>query len=185
MTKGFELLAPTRELLPHYAAAVARGWSSNNVRDVSGEHLAAIREDPEAFLRDLVDVNTLEPLPDGRKVPRLPFHVFWMWDGEFCGHASLRFQRGTEELPADVVGHIGYAVVPWKRGRGYAAKTVALLLPIAHTEGLARVMIACDEDNEASKRVILKCAGRLASRGPHPHIPGKTLLTFRVDTRAS
>ena len=95
----------------------------------------------EAFLRDAVSLDVPVILPDGRKVPRLPFHPFWMWDGEFCGSTSLRFQRGTEELPPHCTGHIGYAVVPWKRGRGYATKALRMLLPIARAEGLARVMV--------------------------------------------
>jgi hypothetical protein len=77
-------------------------WSPNNLRDVGQEQLAAIRDGPEAFLSDAVSLDVPVILPDGRKVPRLPFHPFWMWDGEFCGYTSLRFQRGTEELPPHV-----------------------------------------------------------------------------------
>jgi predicted acetyltransferase len=112
----------------------------------------------------------------------LAFHKFWLWDATFCGSASLRFQRGTEELPAHCSGHIGYAVVPWKRGRGYASKALALLLRLARAEGLPRVMLTCDRDNEASKRIIGKCGGRLAGEGPDPHRPGRVQLTFWVET---
>jgi predicted acetyltransferase len=119
------------------------------------------------------------------RCPRLPFHAFWLWDGAFCGSASLRFQRGTDELPPYVSGHIGYAVVPWKRGRGYASRTLILLLPIARDEGLRRVMLTCESDNEASKRIILKCGGRLAGEGPSPHATGKTQLTFWIETGAA
>jgi predicted acetyltransferase len=41
-----------------------------------------------------------------------------MWDGEFCGSIGLRWLPGTEELPPHCLGHIGYAVVPWKRRLG-------------------------------------------------------------------
>ena len=54
-----------------------------------------------------------------------------MWDGEFCGSIGFRWQPGTSTLPPYVLGHIGYAVVPWKRGRGYATQALALLLPEA------------------------------------------------------
>jgi predicted acetyltransferase len=184
MSNGFELVAPSIERLPQYAAALVRGWSPDNLRDVSQEQLAAIRKDPEAFVRDAVSLDVPVILPDGRKVPRLPFHPFWMWDGEFCGYTSLRFQRGTEELPPYCTGHIGYAVVPWKRRRGYATKTLLMLLPIARAEGLVRVMVTCDDDNEASRRAIVSSGGRLAGRGPSPLVNGKTLLTFWIDTSA-
>ena len=54
-------------------------------------------------------------LPDGTQVARLPGFVRWMWDGEFCGQIGFRWQFGTEALPPHCLGHIGYAVVPWKR----------------------------------------------------------------------
>jgi predicted acetyltransferase len=80
-------------------------------------------------------------------------------------------------------GHIGYAIVPWKRGRGYATKALGMLLPIARAEGLARVMVTCDDDNEASRCVIASNGGKLAGRGLiNPLVDGKTLLTFWIDT---
>ena len=61
-------------------------------------------------------------LPDGTTAARLPGFRLWLWDTEFCGSIGLRWQPGTSELPAHVLGHIGYAVVPWKEGHGYAKK---------------------------------------------------------------
>ena len=100
-------------------------------------------------------------LGNGAEVPRLPGCERWIWDGEFCGRINLRFLEGTEALPAFVSGHIGYAVVPWKRRRGYATEALRLMLPLARAEGLARVEITCDADNEASRRVILANGGVL------------------------
>src|SRR5260370_1107296 len=82
-----------------------------------------IAADGDAFLASLVDKEAAgDPitLPDGMTVPRLPGYRRWLWDGEFCGSIGLRWQRGTEALPPYCLGHIGYAVVPWKQGRGYA-----------------------------------------------------------------
>src|SRR5262245_57689195 len=109
------LLEPNIELLPGYAAALARGWSPNNVEDVSATQLASIREDAAGFLTSLLSQTGTITLPDGSEVPRLPGRIRWMWDGEFAGHIGMRWQPGTDALPAHVLGHIGYAVVPWKR----------------------------------------------------------------------
>jgi predicted acetyltransferase len=63
-----------------------------------------------------------------------------------------------------VLGHIGYAVVPWKRGRGYATKALALLLPEARTEGLTYVELTTDADNLPSQKVITNNGGTLVER---------------------
>ena len=120
-----QLLEPSLVHLPGYAEALARGWSPNNVRDVSAEQLDAIRENQEAFVVDLLSQTGTVRLPDGIEIPRLPNRVRWMWDGAFTGHIGLRWQPGTDALPDHVLGHIGFAVVPWKRRRGYASQALA------------------------------------------------------------
>jgi predicted acetyltransferase len=65
----------------------------------------------------------------------LPFRLFWIHDGDFCGSINLRFVRGSEELPPCVSGHVGSAVVPWKRRRGYATRVRAKRLPIVRAAG--------------------------------------------------
>ena len=93
-------------------------------------------------------------LPDGSKVPRLPGYRRWMWDGEFCGSIGFRWQPGHVRPAAYVLGHIGYAVVPWKRRLGYATRALALLLDDARREGLDHVELTTDPDNEPSQKVI-------------------------------
>ncbi len=179
------LLPPTMDRLPAYAAALEAGWSPNTSRDVSGEQLTAIRADPEAFLRDL---NRHEGggtivLPGGKEVTRLPGRVLWMWDGDFCGSINLRLVPGTEDLPPHVSGHIGYAVVPWKRRRGYATRALALMLPVAAEVGLARVLVTCDDDNEFSRRVIEANGGEFVGTTPHADEASKRKLLFWIGIR--
>ena len=133
MEEGMKLVWPSRVHLPSYVAALGRGWSPDNVRGqvAAQEELARITVDANAFLASLVDREAAgDPvtLPDGTKVPRLPGYRRWMWDGEFCGSIGFRWQRGTEALPAHCLGHIGYAVVPWKQGRGYATLALGEIL---------------------------------------------------------
>jgi len=178
-----ELVEPSLDRLPGYVAALEAGWSPNTTRDVSGQQLAAIREDAGAFVRDLTrrEGGTVT-LGNGSAVPRLPGRVLWIWDGEFCGAVNLRFAPGTLDLPVHVSGHLGYAVVPWKRRRGYATRALALLLPVARELGLPRVLATCDAGNAASRRVIEANGGIMAGSAPYPDEPEERKLLYWIDT---
>jgi predicted acetyltransferase len=145
--------------LPHYVAALERGWSPNNMRDVSKEQLALHRKGPERLLEELTRQDGTINIGGGRRVQRLPSRVFWIFDGEFCGVINLRYVPGSEALPAYCSGHIGYAVVPWKQRRGYATAALGMMLPVARALGLARVQVTCDTNNDASRKVILANGG--------------------------
>jgi len=175
------LVRPSLNWLPFYADALARGWSPNTDQDVSREQLLQLRRNPERFLRDLYH-SAMVLLPDGREVPRLPAHDFWISDGEFCGRIGFRFQRGTEDLPVALYGHIGYTIVPWKQRRGYATQALRMILPVCRSEGFSRVLITCDDDNEASRKVILANGGVPAGSVPHNRRPGRVKLKFWVPT---
>ena len=56
-------------------------------------------------------------------------------------------------------GHIGYCVRPTERRKGYAKEMLLLCLEKCRERGLQKVLISCDENNEASRRTILSCGG--------------------------
>ena len=180
------LVWPTLEHLPSYVAALERDWSPDTLRpEAAREELEQIAADPAAFVAAQVDREGAGPpvtLPDGTKMKRLPGYRRWIWDGEFCGVIGLRWQPGTEALPAHVLGHIGFSVVPWKRKRGYATRALALLLEDAAREGLRYVELTTKLENVASQRVIEANRGRLIERFTTPGEYGeRAALRFRID----
>lgn len=182
-----QLMVPSLADLPDYAEALRRGWSPDNVRGAAtaAEHLAAIAADPAGLVAALDDPDARgQPirLPDGTTVPRLPSLTRWIWDDGFCGSVSFRWQPGTTELPAHVLGHMGFAIVPWRRGAGRAAAGLRLLLPEAGARGLAHVDLTTTPDNIASQRTIIACGGRLVERFTKlPAYGGGEALRFRID----
>jgi predicted acetyltransferase len=158
---ALSLVIPSLRYLPGYVDALNTGWSPDNTQDIHGEQLTSIRRDAAAFIADLRGGTGPIRHADGRMTARLPDKMFWLWDGEFCGVIGLRWQIGTHDLPPYVRGHIGYAVVPWKRRRGYAAAALGMVLDEARAVGLERVFLTADEDNVASRRVIERNGGIL------------------------
>ena len=180
------LVWPAREYLSSYVAALELGWSPDNVRGqvATREEINRIAANADAFLASLVDreaIGSPITLPDGTTVPRLPGYRRWMWDAEFCGSIGFRWQRGTEALPPYCLGHIGYAVVPWKQGRGYAKRALRELLLDVKAEGLRYVEITTAPDNVASQRVIEANGGVLVEDFVTPTSLGGTReLRYRV-----
>jgi predicted acetyltransferase len=180
-----QLVKPALDYLPSYLRALQRGWSPDNIRaERTQEEIEAIERNAQAFLDSLEDVEAKGPpvkMPDGSTWPRLPGYRRWIWDGEFCGSIGFRWQPGTNALPEHVLGHVGYAIVPWKRGQGHATRALGLLLPEIRRRGLDYIDVTTDPDNIASQRVVLACGGQFIARTAKPAFyGGGETLRYRI-----
>lgn len=87
-------------------------------------------------------------------------------DGTLVGRTSIRHE--LNDFLLQYGGHIGYAVVPDQRRRGYATEILRQSIEIAHTIGIERVLVTCDAVNTGSVRAIEACGGRLENVVPLP-----------------
>lgn len=102
------------------------------------------------YVRALLDDERTDiERPDGL----VPATTLWFVEGaEYLGRLAIRHELTPFLLEQG--GHIGYDVRPSARRRGHATAMLAASLPFAREIGLERVLVTCDTDNEASRRVI-------------------------------
>lgn len=87
-------------------------------------------------------------------------------DGQPVGRVSVR-HRLTPFL-LEVGGHVGYAVAPEFRRRGYGTQILGQAVHRLAALGVDRVLVTCDDENEASARTIERCGGVLEDVRPRP-----------------
>lgn len=85
-------------------------------------------------------------------VPTYYFRMIHSGNGEELGEINLRYASSLHV--ERYAGHIGFSVHPQHRGNGFAARSVALLLPVAKCLGLDGLWITCDPENIASRRSL-------------------------------
>lgn len=92
-------------------------------------------------------------------------------DGELVGRVSIRHE--LNDYLARYGGHIGYAVRPAFRRRGYATALLRHGLTVTHDLGITRALVTCDVGNEGSERAIIACGGVLETVVEMPDGAGK------------
>ena len=76
---------------------------------------------------------------------------------QIVGRVSIRHE--LNDFLREYGGHVGYGVIPSERGKGYATEILRQALDICAEMKLRKIMISCDVDNLASKKVIEKNGG--------------------------
>jgi predicted acetyltransferase len=81
--------------------------------------------------------------------------------GTMVGRTSIRHELNSFLIHEG--GHIGYAVIPDERRKGYATAILLRSLERARELGIGTALVTCDDDNTGSATVIERCGGILES----------------------
>ncbi len=112
--------------------------------------------DPQEWLAHTALFTDPATVPEG-KVPATQLLGIREADNRLVG--MLQIRHSLNDYLRQYSGHIGYSVRPSERRKGYAKEMLRQALPYCRELGLERVMIACIDTNEASRRTILANGG--------------------------
>jgi predicted acetyltransferase len=153
-----EIQEPSVQYKDSFLAALEEYHKENKKLD---EGVKDPGSDFELFVKNLKE----ESLGINLKEGRVPQTTYWIIDKDgYAGRVSIRHELNEKLLKEG--GHIGYGVIPSKRGQGYGNKALELVLPKARALGLEKVLITCDSTNTASRKIIGKNGGVLENEIP-------------------
>ena len=134
-------------------------------------------EDPKQWLEYCRLCKNPDTVPDGL-VPATQYIFVRESDDKIVGMLQIRhyFNVFLEQYG----GHIGYSVAPSERRKGYASQMLQMSLPKCKELGIQRVLVTCLDDNEASRRTILKNGGKYESTVFEPN-EGINLQRYWID----
>jgi predicted acetyltransferase len=165
-----QLVPPTTSVHASFLAAMeefrAEGRGGAGDDSTVGDELRAHGDtwsDPAVFAAytAALRADTREDAP--RRAGFVPCTTYWYVDGAtWIGRLAVR-HRLTPFLH-EQGGHVGYDVRAALRCRGHATAMLRAALPRVAALGIDPVLITCDEDNTASRKVIETCGGLLEDR---------------------
>ena len=135
-----------------------------------------IRNDFPAYIRRLDEASR----DIGLKPGHVPSTTFWLVANSIQIIGESRLRHWLTTALEHEGGHIGYAIRPSERRKGYGTCILALTLEKARDLGLNRVLLTCDTDNIGSARIIERNGGKLASRGIS-NSSGKPISRYWID----
>jgi len=111
------------------------------------------------FLRKWRNFHEGRHLPD-YLVPATKYFLMEEGNPKILGVIDIR-HRLNDHLLNNPGGHIGYAIAPSERRKGYATEQLRLGLEKCREIGIGPVLITCNKENIASAKVIQKNGGVL------------------------
>lgn len=148
------LIEPSLEYI-HQIEDYLVEFNSQNESLHGGCGLQEIKNVPE-WLTYLSRFKSKDTLPENRVISS-EFMCIRENDNRLLGLINIRHELNEELLFEG--GHIGYSIRPSERNKGYAHEQLRLALIICDDLRIQPILITCNQDNEASRKTILKAGG--------------------------
>lgn len=119
----------------------------------------------EVWLKNIKEDLTREiPKTEGKRVPASLYIAIRKSDKKIVGIIQIR--HILNDFLLNFGGHIGDAIRPSERNKGYCTKMIGLALKKAKALGIGNVLMVCYKDNPASAKTIVKNGGVLENELP-------------------
>lgn len=102
---------------------------------------------------------TKNMIPNEERVPAETYFLVRESDNKIVGMINIRL--ALNDNIKKVGGHIGYAIRPTERRKGYNKINLYLGLLVCQKHGIKEVLLDCDKNNPASAKTILALGGNL------------------------
>ena len=166
-----------------YLAAVREGFYRGVQPPMSETRIRAIEAEFKRYIAGITEQTGTITLPNGEVVPKVPFTLLWLVEGdEFIGEVSIRHRLNAWLLQEG--GHIGYGIRPSRQRQGYGRLILKLALEECRRLGLERVLVTALAANRGSVRIIEANGGRLENELEAPSGDGllrRYWITLRDD----
>lgn len=148
-----QLVLPDTDLFPAFQRMIA---------DFEQHHEARFEKERNWGVKEFKRyINRLNNHRKGINLPlgRMPEAVYWLLNQkqDIVAIGSIRLRMNAHLLKEG--GQIGYTVVPGFRQKGIGTFLLGELLKKAREFELDRILITCNEDNIASRKIIEKNGG--------------------------
>lgn len=150
---------------------------NNYIEAWGDEKIVPSNNDPSRYqsFEEMVTILALDKTTNNEDwVPSMTLFLFH--DDEILGSVNIRLK--LNDHLEKIGGHIGYGISPKYRSNGYGNYMLREALKVLNTHNVFEVLLTCDEDNFASKKVILNARGIEADDYIHD---GKVTKRFYIN----
>lgn len=166
------LAPPAVRYKASFIAALREGFYRGMQAPVTDAQIRRVEAEFGRYVAGITAQAGTITLPNGEIVPKVPFTLRWLVEGDdFIGEVSIRHRLNPWLMQEG--GNIGYGITPSRRRLGYGRLILALALEECRRIGLERVLVTALAANVASVRIIEANGGDLENEIDAPSGDGR------------